>query len=217
MVSTLSTIEAMPMSRISRFCANTSLASQPSVNGSSSSEPPRSRRTSTASPVQTWARRSSSTAVGSLALRGARILQPDDVAGGIGAHQHRRGAIGEQQHDRHPALEAEQVAPLEPDRLGPQPLVADPAHQRRRRGNRLAFLGPELAPVELDAVVACRRLHRPQPGLAGSSARAEAGCGPGTKAPPPGGLVSITILPERPGDRPPRRPSLYHGTRPRAA
>ena len=65
MVSALSVTLAMPMSRSSGRSIPTWRISQPRVNGLSASACAVLRRTSTASPVQTWLKRSSSTATGS--------------------------------------------------------------------------------------------------------------------------------------------------------
>ena len=63
--STLSTTEAIRMSRSVRRSSITILASQPTVNGAVSSVCPRSERISSASPDHTCDSRSSSTATGS--------------------------------------------------------------------------------------------------------------------------------------------------------
>ena len=74
MVSALSAMEPMLMSRSDRFSSATRPISQPRLNGRSDSASPRRRRISSASPAQAWDRRSSSTATAeaSPSMRGSR-------------------------------------------------------------------------------------------------------------------------------------------------
>ena len=171
-VSALSVMEAMLISRSDRFSCATRPMSQRSENGLSSSASPRMRRISSTSPPQAWASRSSSTATASvLDAVGSRIQTMLRVAS-----LPTRSAAPPSFSSKHDGrdrrlapLQLEQLLPANPLRLARQALLASPGDQRRWRRGRLIGDGTVIGGVQVDAVMAGDGYDGGQTGLGRSA------------------------------------------------
>ena len=180
-------------------------ADQPAqVNGGSASACERSARSRTASPLQTSARRISSTGTGGSAsgARGSRI--EDDLAFGVGAGQQPGGAVVEQQDDRAGAGDREQMPPAQAQRARPHAGVLRPGRQGGGGGHGLARAQAELVGVQFQAVIARRHHHRQQPRMDRTATGASPALDmPAPDAPPPppacATVAGVRLFPNGPG------------------
>ena len=153
---------------------------------------PRDRvaRTSTASPDHTSRSRSSSTGAGAEPSPRFGSERKTTFCSGLDAGLQRRRIVGEQEDDRLGFLEAQQVAPGDPDRPRPHPAFLRPCGERRRRDRRRRRNGRRIVRGRVRSHdSALPRIRAARRGFAGRPSAAK-GASPGPCAASPSGAAA---------------------------